>query len=63
MPHAGGIFVAHPALLRRGRRERLHELQTIAQADFAQRHSVVGIDIVDAGHVSLTQRCPVDEIV
>ena len=54
MPHAGGIFVADPALLRRRRREGLHQLQAVPQPYFAQDHSIVGIDVGNAGHASLT---------
>ena len=57
MPHARGIFVAHPALLGRRRRKFLHELQAVAQAHLAQDDLVVGIDFLDAGHGSLMRRC------
>src|SRR5712664_211702 len=53
MPHAGAVFVAGPALLRHGRRKRLHQLQAIPQADLTQTHSAVGISILNAGHASL----------
>ena len=54
MPHARAVFVADPALLRCGRGKRLHQLQAVAQADLAQAHAVVGIDVLNAGHASLT---------
>ena len=54
MPHAGAVFVADPALLRRRRWKCLHQLQAVAQADFAQTHLVVGINVLNAGHASLT---------
>src|SRR5882672_8686060 len=54
MPHAGAVFVADPALLRRRRRKRLHQLQAIPQANLTQTHSAVGINLLNAGHASLT---------
>src|SRR5437764_2007261 len=51
MPDACGIFVADPALFCRRRGKFLHQLQAIAQPDFAQDHFVVGIDVLNAGHV------------
>src|SRR3981081_3877394 len=54
MPHARGVFVPEPALLRRGRRKSLHQLQAIAQADLAQTHFAGRIDVLNAGHASLT---------
>src|SRR5437762_404171 len=57
MPDAGGIFVADPALLGGRRRKFLYELKAVAQAHFAQDHSVVGIDFLKTGHGSLTRRC------
>src|SRR6202790_5655238 len=61
IPHACGVFLAEPALLRRGRRKRLRQLQAIAQADLAQTHSVGRIDVLNAGHASLTAVLPVGE--
>src|SRR5665213_4439790 len=61
MPHAGAIFFAHPALLRRRRRKRLDELQAVAQAHFAQADAVVGIDVSNLGHASLAAVLPVAE--
>src|SRR5258708_10218574 len=58
MPHARTIFVADPALLRRGRRKRFHKLQTVSQTDLAQGDAIVGIDILKAGHASLTAVLP-----
>src|ERR1700726_3606643 len=61
MPHAGGVFVAHPALLRRGRGKRLYQLQAIAQAYLTQADAIVGIDVFDLGHASLAAVLPVAE--
>src|SRR5258705_12458916 len=61
MPHAGAVFVADPALLRRRRRKRLHQLQAIPQANLTQTHSAVGINLLNAGHASLTAVFPVGE--
>src|SRR6267142_4479947 len=61
MPHAGAVFFADPALLRRGRRKRLHQLQAVPQAHLTQTHSVIGINVLNAGHASLTAVLPVGE--
>src|SRR5712675_2734737 len=61
MPHAGAVFVADPALLRRRRRKRLDQLQAIPQANLTQTHSAVGINVLNAGHASLTAALPVGE--
>ena len=63
MPHAGAVFVAHPALLCRRGGKFLHQLQAVAQADLAQAHAVAGINVLNAGHASLTAVLPVGEIV
>src|ERR1700686_5278768 len=59
MPDARAIFVAHPALLGRGRRKFLHQLQAVAQAYLAQADAMVGIDVLNAGHASLAAVLPV----
>src|SRR5882724_9497886 len=61
MPHARPVFVADPALLRRGRRKRFYKLQTVSQTNLAQRHAIVGINVLKAGHASLTAVLPVGE--
>ena len=63
MPHARGIFVAEPALLRRRRRKGLHQLQAIAQAYFAQDHAVIGIDVSERRVMRASQRfCRLQEV-
>ena len=57
MPHARGILLADPALLGGRGRKRLHQLQAVAQAHFAQDDLVIGIDVLKTGHDGLTQRC------
>src|SRR5882724_4998215 len=61
MPHARPVFVADPALLRRRRRKRFYKLQTVSQSDLAQGYAIVGINILKAGHASLTAVLPVGE--
>src|SRR5712691_3384790 len=61
MPHAGAAFVADPALLCRRRRKRLYQLQAIPQANLTQTHSAAGINVLNAGHASLTAALPVGE--
>src|SRR5207302_6496571 len=61
MPHAGAVFVADPALLRRRRRKRFYKLQTVSQTDLAQGYAIVGINVLNAGHASLTAVSPVAE--
>src|SRR3954469_10046528 len=47
------MFLAHPALLRRGRGKRLHHLQTVPQSYLAQAHTIGGINVLNSGHASL----------
>src|SRR5450432_2905347 len=54
MPHAGSIFVANPALLCKRGGKGFHHLQAVPQANLAQAHSVAGINLLNAGHASLT---------
>src|SRR5919112_2491343 len=54
MPHSRGVFLAHPALLRRCRGKRLHHLQTVPQPDLAQAHTIGGINVLNSGHASLS---------
>src|SRR6202158_421588 len=61
MPHARAVFVTDPALLRHGRRKRLYQLQAVSQTDLAQGNAIAGINILDAGHASLTAVLPVEE--
>src|SRR6202790_4332913 len=58
MPHARAVFVADPALLRRRRRKRFYKLQTVSQTDLAQGYAIVGINVLNAGHASLTAVLP-----
>src|SRR4051812_15842372 len=53
MPHAGGIFLAHPALLGVGRRNFLHELKPVAQADLAQADALCGVNLLNPAHARL----------
>ena len=48
--HAGGIFVADPALLCVRRGKCFDELQAVAQADLAQGDAAIGIDFLNVGH-------------
>src|SRR5213079_2638055 len=61
MPYARAVFLAHPPLLRLGRWKRLHQLQAVTQAYFAQAHAIVGINVLNSGHASLTAVLAVDE--
>src|SRR5260221_5655714 len=58
MTHSRAVFVPNPALLCRGRRKRFYKLQAISQTDLAQSYAIGGIDILNAGHASLTAVLP-----
>src|SRR6478609_10992208 len=62
MPNARAIFVADPALLRRGGGKSLHQLQAISQAYLTQAHALVGIDVLNLGHASLAAVCRLEKM-
>src|SRR6185312_10210342 len=48
--HAGGVFVANPALLGPCGRVGFDELKAVAQADLAQGDAAIRIDFLNVGH-------------